>query len=75
MDRIQLGSRSSVTTVVIVSPGEILAVVAGEIQVVKGVVSWRVDVGFEEMTGDHVAVVNLLSEWSERSRDMLMGPS
>jgi uncharacterized protein (DUF1501 family) len=51
--------------------GTYLAVVAGKVEVVKGVVSWAVDDLFEKVAGDHVRVVDLEGERNQKSAEAL----
>lgn len=57
-NRIQSRAWGTVRVVVGVCPGKVLAVVTRKVQVVQCVVSGRVDVAFEKVTGDHVTVVD-----------------
>jgi len=58
VDWVELWCGSSITVKVRVGPGEVLAVIAGEVEVVQGVVSGGVDESFKEVARDHVSVVN-----------------
>lgn len=41
-----------------IGPGEILPVVAGKVEVMQCVMSWSVDEPLEEMTGNHIPIMN-----------------
>lgn len=58
MKRVELGLGGAVGAEVAVGPGEVLAVVDGEVHVVEGVVGGAVDVLLKPVARDHVAVVN-----------------
>lgn len=58
VDGVELGAGVAVRVEFVVSPGEVLAVVASKVHVVERVVSWRVDNTLKPVAGDHVAVVD-----------------
>ena len=43
---------------VVVCPGEVLPVVASEVQMVQGMVSWAVEPALQPRIGDHVSVMD-----------------
>lgn len=57
MDGVELGSRCSMRIEVVVAPGEVLAVVDGEVNVMQGVVGGTVDKLLCPVSGDHVAIM------------------
>lgn len=58
VNRVELWSRLAVRVKIVVGPGEILAVVACKVHVVKSMVGRTVDELFRPGAGDHVAVVD-----------------
>ena len=58
VERVQLGLGSTVRAKVAVGPGEVLAVVDGEVHVVKSVVRGAVEELLRPVARDHVTVVN-----------------
>lgn len=58
VDGVELWPGRAVRVEVVVAPGEVLAVVDGEVHVVQRVVGWAVDELLGPVTGDHVAVVD-----------------
>ena len=58
MQRIQRRLRRPVRAETAVRPGEVLAIIDGEVHVVQGVVGGAVDELFRPVAGDHVAVVD-----------------
>jgi hypothetical protein len=58
VQRVKLGLGRAVGLEVTVGPGEVLAVVDSEVDVVEGVMGGAVDVLFEPVASDHVGVVD-----------------
>lgn len=58
VDWVEFWCGSTITVKVRVGPGKVLAVIAGEVEVVQGVVSGGVDESFKEVARDHVSVVD-----------------
>lgn len=58
VDGVQFGTRGAMGIEVVVAPGEVLAVVDGEVHVVQGVVGRRVYKLLGPVTRDHIAVVD-----------------
>lgn len=74
MYRIQIVLGSAVRVVVLVCPGKVLAVVAGEIEVVECMVSWRVDPFLPPTSGNHIAVVDKDCPELDEDKEEEVGP-